>query len=313
MDFQRSQLERDAKLDPMNGRALVSALKARARFGDSSSYLEVLQDRERWNWSPKEVQDLAIKEVTHRLRDQFHFVETESYSCQDLTHRIAIYKHEKTELDFLLIPGGPAHSGTDSPEQREGREGVIQDLPPIETCVRPFLLSKYPVTQWNWSRLRNVIPIPIRQADFPAVQNSWLDCKNWLQSCESELRFPTEIEWEYAARAGSDTQYFWGDNFDKNYCTAELDQRSGQTHSVLVHDNHPNAFGLVDMLGHVWEFTESAWWDSRRDHATIETQARTIRGGSMFGSQNLVRCGSRSFQWLSEVAPDVGLRAARSL
>lgn len=309
MDFRRSQLERAARLDPKNGVALVSALKARARFGESS-YLDVLQDRQRWNWSPKEVQDLAIKEVDHVLGSAFRFLKTASYQCGHLSHRIASFLHEKTEMEFLLLPGGPIHSEI---EARAPTSAASTDSAAIDARVRPFLLSKHPVTQWSWSRLRNVIPIPIRRADHPAVDNSWLACRAWMRSCEAEFRFPTELEWEYAARAGSKSVYYWGDQFDNRYCSANRDDPSHVTHSVVFHESHPNAFGLVDMLGHVWEYTNSVWWDPQEGHATVEARARTLRGGSSLSSTTEVRCSSRTSQRLSETRPDVGLRVARSL
>jgi formylglycine-generating enzyme required for sulfatase activity len=156
-------------------------------------------------------------------------------------------------------------------------------------------------------------------------QVSWDDCR--LVAYAAGLRLPSEAEWEYACRAGTTTKYFWavphrrtggsGDEMDDSYCWYKGNSES-RTHAVTEHTNKANAFGLVDMSGHVWEWCEDQWIGDYKNGPydslprTSNSPYRVLRGGCwLYGKGN---CRS-AFRF--NYAPEnrfhtVGFRVART-
>jgi formylglycine-generating enzyme required for sulfatase activity len=143
----------------------------------------------------------------------------------------------------------------------------------------------------------------------PVVYVSWNDANGfaeWLgkrrhQSC----RLPTEAEWEYAARAGKQTAYPWGEKAGSNNgnckdCGSQWDSDQ----SAPVGSFQPNGFGLYDTSGNVWEWTCSAWRNSfdgneQRCVHKEDSVSRVLRGGSFNDVANVARSAARS-----NVGPD---------
>jgi formylglycine-generating enzyme required for sulfatase activity len=135
----------------------------------------------------------------------------------------------------------------------------------------------------------------------PVENVSWNDVQEFIKKLNSlvgngydrplQYRLPTEAEWEYAARAGSTTRYYWGNEIDDDFLWYGKNSE-GKTHPVG--QRKPNAFGLYDMLGNVWEWTND-WYDSEyyskspsNDPTGPESGSiRVLRGGSWRdGAQN---------------------------
>ena len=147
----------------------------------------------------------------------------------------------------------------------------------------------------DWRRYASTEP------DYPVVAVSWKNAQKfceWLTEKEGvTYRLPTEAEWEYACRAGSRTEYYWGDHVRDDCAWYKANSR-GRTHPVG--QKLPNAFGLCDMSGNVWEWcrdwhqkghdAESASADSER---SPESGRRVLRGGSWFFGGNFIRSASR--------------------
>lgn len=187
--------------------------------------------------------------------------------------------------------------------------------------------------------------------DHPVTCVSWQDAKDyaaWLaRKTGQAYRLPSEAEWEYAARAGSTSPYFWGSDEDAacGYANVgdpslvranpilreqvEMALRTGQTNLRFVHCDdgspyttavgryRPNAFGLYDTIGNVWEYVEDCRQESLpesgRAHVTPPCEFRRVRGGSWDDSPPELRSARRS-----RVKPDVarndgGFRLARDL
>ena len=155
----------------------------------------------------------------------------------------------------------------------------------------------------------------------PVTCISWNDARayvKWLSNrTGKKYRLPTEAEWEYAARANTKTSRYWGDNPDKacryangadNAAQAKIaGARSWSTHhctdgfayTAPVGHFKPNAFGLYDMLGNVWEWTEDSYHDSFQDAPAVASAwqgdgaNRVLRGGSWNNSPSNVRAAIR--------------------
>jgi formylglycine-generating enzyme required for sulfatase activity len=199
-------------------------------------------------------------------------------------------------MTFVLIPKGVFTMG--SPASEQGRES--DETQHEATLTKPFYLQTTEVTQGQWQAIMGANPSYFKDcgADCPVEQVSWNDCQEFIRRLNQQeggntYRLPTEAEWEYACRAGSTTAFANGGitetgcGWDPNlasigwYCG-----HSGKkTHPVA--QKTPNAWGLYDMHGNVWEWCEDRYGDypygSVTDpEGTSSGGDRVLRGGSWF-------------------------------
>jgi len=265
--------------------------------------------------------------------------------------------------ELVVVPAGTFEMGTPSYEKNRGDdEGPIRRV----TIPKAFAIGKFEVTKaefaafadttgystgtacrtrendsWDVREGRNWRDPGYRQSPRdPVVCINKADAEAYLEwlSCMSGKRFrlPTEAEWEYAARAGSLTSRYWGDDPNGACGFANVHDRTakaalnstwephdcddGAIHTSAVGRFQPNAFGLHDTLGNVWEWTADCYHDSYSG-APADGSARTDgacekvvdRGGSWISSIGYVRTGNRAGP-----APDLreftlGIRVARDL
>ena len=183
------------------------------------------------------------------------------------------------EKEMVLIPAGTFMMG--SPESEEGRrDGETQHE---VTLTKPFYMGKYEVTQEQWEAVMGKNPSDSKGAKLPVTNVSWGLCQAFITKLnakkEGGYRLPTEAEWEYACRAGTTTAYSYGDSLTK--ADANIDGNSTKE----VGSYKPNAFGLYDMHGNVWEWCED-WYGSLQDGEVTDPKGpatgerRVLRGGS---------------------------------
>jgi formylglycine-generating enzyme required for sulfatase activity len=263
VDQKLEHLKRQLEADPKNSRLQCALLSARARIYGSSVYLEPLEDRLIWNQCSEPIQDMAIGEIRRRLGSSYEWLETAVYSCNHQSHRIASFEHIKSGLQLNLLPGGEYIMGDDSTNYLGLR------LRAHRVKIEPLLIGCYPVTQAQWKTITGRNPSHFKGLDRPVEMVSWMDIQKWLEKVGDGLRLPSESEWEYACRGsghppGTTTQYFWGDEMDGSYCWFS-DNSQNQTHPVSLHKDKTNAFGLVDMIGNVFEWCQDVWIDNYRD------------------------------------------------
>ncbi len=163
--------------------------------------------------------------------------------------------------------------------------------PVHEVKVNEFWIGKYEVTQAQFQRFRKDYAYKKGEDDLPAANVTWSEAKDF---CEHfGYRLPTEAEWEYAARAGTQTRYSFGDDERK---LGEYAWYSGnsdyRTHPVGT--RQPNPWGLYDMHGNVYEWVQDCWHDNYNgapaDGSAWEAdncQQRVLRGGSFYRAEYL--------------------------
>ena len=170
---------------------------------------------------------------------------------------------------------------------------------------------------------------PFPQTDrHPVVNVSWNDAKAyvaWLsQTTERQYRLPSEAEWEYAARAGTATARYWGDRTRDACRYANVDDTAhgcegGYGRTMPVGSFEHNRFGLYDMLGNVWEWTEDCW-NGNYDGAPADgspwlrgnCSRRVMRGGSWGLDPKRIRSANRNYGTTGIWGDIIGFRVARS-
>lgn len=169
-----------------------------------------------------------------------------------------------------------------------------------EVCIEDYFMDKYEVTQERWERVMGFNPSKFINPNNPVEQVNYYDIQKFIKKSNGACRLPTEAEWEYAARAGAETRYYWGNVMDGEYAWF-MDNAEGVTHPVG--QKKPNAFGLHDMMGNVWEWTED-WWQNvyppqkLTDPTGPNTgEYKVIRGGSIDSSAGALRLTNRT--WLN--------------
>lgn len=218
------------------------------------------------------------------------------------------------KIMFCRIPCGSFMMGSDAGLPLEQPRRLVR----IE---RPYFLSTHVITRGVWQAVMNANdhhgePSPM----LPAVDVSWDDAQQFCFTLSRSLgcivRLPSEAEWEYACRAGSAAEYPFGNDerLLLEYAWFDLNSKSS-LHEVGL--KRPNAWGLFDMSGLVWEWCEDVWHsdyigsplgpEPREDQANSQPR-RVLRGGSW--NYDAFRCRSayRSRDWHSFATDHFGFR-----
>ena len=203
-----------------------------------------------------------------------------------------------------------------------GSDDGDKDEQPVHkvAITKPFYIGVYEVTQEQYEKVMGVNPSSFQGPNRPVEHVSWEDAKAFCRKLSEmenvEYRLPTEAEWEYACRAGTATKFFWGDRFDTRYFWCAY--RSG-TESHPVGRTQPNAWGLYDMSGNVWEWCEDWYAEDAYRHAPSRDPAgpktgtrRVIRGGSWCGTPEDCRSANRMSYPPDRHMYTIGFRVCRT-
>lgn len=213
-------------------------------------------------------------------------------------------------LEMLHIPGGTFMMGSSEDEvDRYNDEG-----PQHEVRVASFFMGRYPITQAQW---RVVASLPeVEQeldpnpSDFkgdnrPVEQVSWFDVMEFCARLSAHTgqiyTLPSEAQWEYACRAGTTSPFYFGRTL-----TTDLANYDGNQ-TTEVGNFPPNAFGLYDMHGNVWEWCLDHFHNSYKRAPTDgsawvnaeagEYKSRIVRGGSWHFNPRFCRCAFRLYNF----------------
>ena len=151
--------------------------------------------------------------------------------------------------------------------------------------------------------------------DLPMVNVSWNEAVAYCVELGEGYRLPTEVEWEYACRAGTTTPFPTGDLPDPaevNFYYDENGNRVGPGRLLPLGWGKPNAFGVHDMLGNVCEWVADSW---RTDYASgvVDASLKTLRGGAWDYLPRLLRPSWRDFAPATTRRDNLGFRVARDL
>lgn len=208
---------------------------------------------------------------------------------------------------------------------QEGDVPVGGDAPDAQPAfvaeVAPFYISRSVITNEHYEVFR---PDHVRHPegapdDAPVVNVTWEDaaayCAWYAEFTGKPFRLPTELEWEYAARAEEEGRLFC-DEGQLDLYVVHAGNSEGRL--PLVETRKANEHGLFDTLGTVWEWTSSAYRpypitpNDGRESATLE-EPRVLRGGSFRTPAEEIGCGVRRHEATSFKADDLGFRIVRSL
>jgi formylglycine-generating enzyme required for sulfatase activity len=228
--------------------------------------------------------------------------------------------------EMVFLPAGTTQLGTPSNEVgRDADEGAHtvaldsgfwMDVTEVtNSAYRRFILNR---PEWqkaniaaslhSGSYLKNWTgnDFPAGEADNPVVFVSWPAARAY--AAWAGKRLPTEAEWEFAARAGTTSSYWWGDAYDRTRVPSSKDASPAKQRT--------NPWGLRDLLGGVWEWTSSLYrpypyikLDGREDPNGRDP--RVMRGGSRENAPNFLRSGNRSFEQPTSTSELLGFRCVR--
>ncbi|MDL2271678.1 formylglycine-generating enzyme family protein [Desulfovibrio sp. OttesenSCG-928-I05] len=202
-------------------------------------------------------------------------------------------------MEFVLIPAGSfmMESSPDAKESANSKAAFTV------TISKPFYLGTCEVTQEQWEAVMGSNPAQFKGRNNPVEQVSWNDVQAFIHKLNQKegmnrYRLPTEAEWEYAARAGSSTRYFFGDSEDT------LDHyawfwNNNDKNTQPVGQKQPNPLGLYDMYGNVREWVQDWYGSYPMENRTDPTgpssgSSRVGRGGSWRNDAGDCQSGSRS-------------------
>jgi formylglycine-generating enzyme required for sulfatase activity len=180
--------------------------------------------------------------------------QAETVKALGIPKEVSLDLGAKVMLKFVLIPAGKFVMG--SPPGEKGRQA--NELQHEVTLTKPFYIGVYKVTQAQYQKIMTDNPSTYKGANFPVAAASWEDasefCKRVSEKTHREVALPTEAQWEDMCRAGTATAYVFGDDETKlgDYAWGVFNW-GGAMHPVG--QKKPNAFGVYDVHGLMWEWT----------------------------------------------------------
>lgn len=216
-----------------------------------------------------------------------------------------------TGMEFALLPAGQFVAGSPTTEPGHQDDEVLYPV----RIARPLYMATHEVTEGAWAKVMTPgAALDPAAANLPVVNVTWDEARRFLDRLNEgrpwRVRLPSETEWEYACRAGTTTPYSTG----RVLTTAEANVNGdfpgpGQPNGVNrgrvspVASFPPNAFGLFDMHGNVWEWTNDGYDETRK----------VIRGGSWRFNADSARCAVRAHHRPQERGDSLGFRIVRDV
>ncbi len=224
--------------------------------------------------------------------------------------------------ELVVVPAGSLDMGSASEY-----ENPVHRV----TIARPFAIGRYEVTFDEWDKCAEEGACKVRPDDRswgrgkrPVINISWLDAKAFLAWLSTKTgmsyRLPSEAEWEYAARAGTNTPFWWGRDLGSRQANCRECNTGEAQQTSPVGSYKPNPFGLYDTAGNAAEWVEDCWNDNYRGAPTNgsawtsgQCRLRVLRGGAFDSQSRYLRSTSR-FRYDHDVRYTAnGFRVVREL
>ena len=231
--------------------------------------------------------------------------------AEDAPKELALDLGKGIKLELVQIPAGKFDMGTlekeDGHKKNETRHSV--------TFTKPFFMGKFEVTQEQYEAVMADNPSKNKGPTLPVERVTWEEASKFCEKLSDKsaklVQLPTEAQWEYACRAGTTTAYNTGDTIttaDANYNgdtkSGSADKGENRDKTMPVGSFKPNAFGVYDMHGNVWEWCRDWYDENAATDAPIENPdvpakssedppVRSVRGGSFYSWSPEVRSGVR--------------------
>ncbi|MGZ9224045.1 MAG: formylglycine-generating enzyme family protein [Anaerolineales bacterium] len=259
----------------------------------------------------------TIEFETPALNEKGEIIAQARHSARQFTEDLG----DDVSLDMLVIPPGIFQMG--SPRHLGNKDEQPQHL----VTITSFMMSRYLIAQEQWKAImKKLPPCRFKGEDLPVERVSWNDahkfCKRLSKRTGRNYRLPSETQWEYACRAETNTPFSFGEtittavaNFNGEHTYLK------EPHGLYRHTTTeggtfpPNAFGLYDMHGNLWEWCADNWLDdyssSPRDggfYQSKQSHFRLARGGSWHEPPELCRSAARIKFPQSDADEFVGLR-----
>lgn len=227
--------------------------------------------------------------------------------------------NDTVAIQFKLINAGVFFQG--SPPQEANRQADEGPRHPVEIS-EAFYLGTFEVTQEQWQAVMGYNPAIFSALPSsgrrPVESVSWKECQDFIAELnrlgQGTFRLPTEAEWEYACRAGSQTAYYWGEDMAAN---GQSDYAWANSRSMAMTQpagqKKPNAWGLYDMAGNVWEWC-SDWYGPYPSEKVTDPKGpasgkmKVFRGGSWYDFFESHRSANRHKHAPDEKYTAIGFR-----
>jgi sulfatase modifying factor 1 len=216
-----------------------------------------------------------------------------------------------TGMEFVRLPAGEFVAGSPLSEPGHQNDEAQHQV----RIARPFYMATHEVTREQWAKVMNPSSvIAVDERTLPMVNVNWYDAQTFVDRLgggeQWHLRLPSEAEWEYACRASTTTAYSTGPLLSTTEANYNGDgpspgQATGENRgrTMPVGSFAPNLWGLYDMHGNVWEWTNDAY----------DTERKVIRGGSWRFNADSARCALRYHHRPQDRGDSLGLRIVRDL
>ena len=290
------ELKRKRREEEAKRRAEIERLKAAKRAHLVKRLKEDIRKYQEIVSSPfgKDMKEAAWRSLVAKYPEAMEDVET--YDTEGLLFKVVDGGIVNSiDMKFMHIPAGSFTMGSPPDDPSRASDERQHKV----TISKPFYLQTTEVTQGQWVRVMGNNPSYFNNCgnDCPVERVSWIDAQEFIRRLNQmegtdKYRPPTEAEWEYACRAGTTTPFYTGNcvstdqaNYEGNHPMPGCPEGKYRQTVLRVGSFEPNAWGLYDMHGNVWEWCQDWYGEYSRGHVIDPTgpssgETRVLRGGS---------------------------------